>query len=62
MAVNQNLGAQSYLQTVEILRNELLANKNITTVTQGDISDVDLVKQTISLAHIIVNNANPAAR
>tara|TARA_A200000159_G_scaffold60797_1_gene56308 strand:+ start:3261 stop:3749 length:489 start_codon:yes stop_codon:yes gene_type:complete len=59
MAVNQNIGAQSYLQVVEILRNELLSNENITTVTQGDIGDVDLVKQTIfPLAHIIVNNAN----
>lgn len=58
MAVNQNIGAQSYLQVVEILRNELLANENITTVTQGDISDVDLAKQTIfPLAHILVNNA-----
>ena len=59
MAINENIGAQSYLQIVEILRNELLSDNNITTVTTGDISDVDLDKQTIfPLAHIVVGNAN----
>ena len=58
MAVNENIGAQSYLQVLEILRDELLNDPNITTVTTGDISDVDLSKQTMfPLAHIIVGNA-----
>jgi hypothetical protein len=59
MAINQNIGAQSYLQIIEILRNELLSNNNITTVSTGDISDIDLDKQTIfPLAHIVVGNAS----
>lgn len=58
MSVNQNIGAQSYLTIVETLRDELLLNKNITSVTVGDLTDVDLDKQTIfPLAHIIVNEA-----
>lgn len=59
MAINQNIGPQSYLQIIEILRNELLANNNITTVTTGNISDIDLDKQTIfPLAHLVVGNAS----
>jgi hypothetical protein len=59
MAINQNIGPQSYLQVIEILRNELLANNNITTVTTGNISDIDLDKQTIfPLAHLVVGNAS----
>jgi len=59
MAVNENIGAKSYLEIIEILRNELLLNKNITTVTVGDITEVDLDKQTIfPLAHIVVGNTS----
>lgn len=59
MAVDQNIGAQSYIRILETLRDELLSNPNINTVTTGDISDVDLDKQTIfPLAHIIVGNAS----
>jgi len=59
MAVNDNIGAKSYLEIIEILRNELLLNNNITTVTVGDITEVDLDKQTIfPLAHIVVGNTS----
>lgn len=59
MAINQNIGAQSYLQIIEILRNELLSNNNITTVSVGDITEIDLDKQTIfPLAHIVVGNTS----
>lgn len=59
MAVNQNIGAQSYLQIIEILRDELLSNNNITTVSVGDITEIDLDKQTIfPLAHIVVGNTS----
>ena len=59
MAINENIGAQSYLQIIQILRDELLSNNNITTVTVGDITEIDLDKQTIfPLGHIIVGNAN----
>ena len=58
MAVNQNQGSKSFLQLIEILRDCCLDNKLINTVSQGDISEVDLDKQSIfPLAHIIVNNA-----
>lgn len=58
MAVQQDMGAQSFFQLIEILRDSILNNKLINTVTQGDISEVDLDKQSIfPLAHIIVNNA-----
>lgn len=59
MAINQNIGAQSYLQIIEILRDELLSNNNITTVSVGDITEIDLDKQTIfPLAHIVVGNTS----
>ncbi len=59
MAVDANIGAQSYFKIVETLRDALLTDPNITTVTTGDISEVDLDKQTIfPLAHIVVGDAN----
>lgn len=59
MAVNTTIGAQSYLKTIEILRDALLEFENITTVTNGDITEVDLAKQTLfPLAHIIIDTAN----
>jgi len=59
MAVDQNIGAQSYIRILEKLRDKLLANNNITTVTTGSISDIDLDKQTLfPLAHIVIGNAN----
>lgn len=59
MAVDTNIGAQVYFKIVEKLRDALLADPNITTVTTGDITEVDLAKQTIfPLAHIIVGEAN----
>ena len=59
MAINPNIGAQSYLTIIQKLRDELLANRNITTVSVGDITEVDLDKQTIfPLAHIVVGNAS----
>ena len=46
-----------YLQT-ETIKDQLLGDVNVNTVTLGDISEVDLSKQTIfPLAHIIVNTA-----
>ena len=49
MAVNQNQGSKSFLQLIEILRDCCLDNKLINTVSQGDISEVDLDKQSIFL-------------
>ena len=51
-------GIRGFYQLTETIKNELLQNSEIvTTVTTGDITDIDLSKQTIfPLAHIIVNS------
>jgi len=51
-------GIRSYYLIMEKLEQELLASPFVKTVTYGDISQVDLRKQTIfPLSHIIVNNS-----
>jgi len=50
---------QAYYNILDKLRTELLLDKFVNTVTQGDIFDVDLEKQSIfPLSHIILNNAS----
>ena len=52
-----NVAIRSYYLLSEALESSLLNNNITKTVTIGDISDVDLGKQTIfPLAHFIVNN------
>jgi hypothetical protein len=52
-----NQGIRGFYQLTETIKTELLNDKNINTVTTGDISDVNLNKQDIfPLGHIIVNN------
>ena len=59
MAVNEYQGARSYIDLIERLRDICLNNKSITTVSLGDLSEVDLDKQTIyPLAHIMIDTAN----
>ena len=49
---------RGYYDLLEKLRVSLEANPSINTVTEGDLLDVDLAKQTIfPLSHIIVQNA-----
>ena len=49
---------RAYYNITTRLKEWLDANEIINTITLGDISDVDLNKQTIfPLAHLIVNNA-----
>ena len=46
-----------FYQLLENIKTHLRANPNVTTVTFGDIMDVDLNKTTIfPLAHILVSN------
>jgi hypothetical protein len=53
-----NQGVRGFYQIIETLRDQLLEDQNVNTVTTGDISDVNLQKVDIfPLAHIIVNNA-----
>lgn len=53
-----NRGARSYYLITDTLKDQLIADPHVNTVTIGDISDVDLSKQTIfPLSHIIINTA-----
>ena len=53
-----NTGARAYYILLETLKNSLLQNSNVNTVSTGDISQIDLSKQTIfPLSHIIINSA-----
>lgn len=48
----------SYYKLLDTLKAQLNATNLISTVTDGQISDIDLAKQTLfPLAHIIVNSA-----
>ena len=54
----ENNGARAFFLMLETIKNTLLQDKNVSSVTYGDLTDVDLSKQTIyPLSHIIVNNA-----
>lgn len=53
-----NQGVRGYYQIVKTIKDTLLDDPNVNTVTVGDISDVDLNKQTIfPLSHVIINSA-----
>lgn len=48
---------RGFYLVVEEIKNELINNPSIKTMTFGDITDVDLGKQTIfPLAHMIIEN------
>tara|TARA_R100001530_G_scaffold10392_2_gene10272 strand:+ start:46 stop:519 length:474 start_codon:yes stop_codon:yes gene_type:complete len=52
-----NQGVRGFYQITDTLKTQLLADENVNTVTTGDITEIDLSKQTIfPLAHIIVNS------
>tara|TARA_R110001632_G_scaffold108066_1_gene217927 strand:+ start:31 stop:501 length:471 start_codon:yes stop_codon:yes gene_type:complete len=52
-----NQGVRGFYQLTQTIKTELLQDKNINTVTTGDITDVNLNKQDIfPLGHIIINN------
>jgi len=52
-----NQGVRGYYQLTETIKEQLLEDVNVNTVTTGDITDVNLSKQDIfPLSHIIVNN------
>lgn len=53
-----NDGARAFYLMLDTIRDILLQDKNVNTVTYGDLSEVDLSKQTMfPLSHIIVNQA-----
>lgn len=52
-----NIAIRSYYKISELLESSLLSNNITKTVTIGDVTEVDLGKQTIfPLAHFIVNS------
>ncbi len=52
-----NQGIRGFYQLTEAIKEQLLEDKNINTVTTGDITDVNLNKQDIfPLGHIIINS------
>ena len=52
-----NQGVRGFYQLTETIKEELLKDININTVTTGDITDVNLNKQDMfPLGHIIINS------
>ncbi len=52
-------GARGFYLLTETIKTNLLADENVNTVTTGDITKIDLSKQTIyPLSHIIINNVS----
>lgn len=52
-----NTGIRGFYLLTEAIKDQLLSDVNVNTVTTGDIYDVDLAKQSIfPLCHIIINN------
>ena len=52
-----NQGVIGFYQITKTIKDQLLDDINVNTVTTGDITDIDLAKQTMyPLSHIIVNN------
>ena len=48
---------KGFYQVTQAIKDQLLTDENVNTVTTGDITRIDLSKQTIfPLSHIIVNN------
>ena len=52
-----NTGIRGFYLLTELIKDELLSNEDVNTVTFGDITEVDLYKQSIfPLSHLIVNS------
>jgi len=48
---------QGFYKVTETIKDTLLTDVNVNTVTHGDITDIDLSKQTIfPLSHLMINN------
>ena len=52
-------GIRGFYLLTEAIKNQLLNDVNVNTVTTGDIYDIDLAKQSIfPLSHIIINSVS----
>ena len=55
-----NRGITAFYTILDTIKDKLLDDINVNTVTTGDITDIDLSKQTIfPLSHIIINSVTP---
>ena len=56
-------GARGFYLITDTLKDELVADESVKTVTYGDITQIDLSKQTIfPLSHIMVNQVSQQER
>lgn len=54
-----NIAARGFYLVLDKIKDELLANDSVNTVTTGDLFDIDLNKQNMfPLTHIIINNVS----
>ena len=52
-----NIGVRGFYLVLQTLKEQLLLDENVNTVTTGDLTEIDLSKQTIfPLSHIIINS------
>ena len=50
---------KGFYQVTQVIKDQLLSDVNVNTVTTGDITKIDLDKQSMfPLSHIIVNNVS----
>ena len=50
-------GIRGYYLLTQAIKDQLLADVNVNTVTEGDLFDIDLSKQSIfPLSHLIINS------
>jgi hypothetical protein len=50
------IGVRGFYLLTQAIKNQLLSDVNVNTVTEGDLFDVDLSKQSIfPLSHLIIN-------
>lgn len=55
-----NRGITAFYTILDTIKEKLLDDINVNTVTTGDITEIDLSKQTIfPLSHIIINSVTP---
>lgn len=58
-----NEGAKAFYRVTQKIKDELISNIYVNTVTFGDITKIDLSKQTIfPLSHIMINNVTQLER
>ena len=52
-----NTGVRGFYLITQTIKEQLLLDENVNTVTTGDLTEIDLSKQTIfPLSHLIINS------